>query len=380
MGKSSEKSTDFGQVIQDVELIRTGMHTASDGKAHGITGDDLDRIAASYNPAYHEAPVVIGHPTENGPAWGWVKSLKRFGDRLVATLDLVPEFAEVIRQGLFKKRSASIYPDLDGKGPYLRHVGFLGAIPPAVKALQDINLSDGPDHSITFDFEEKEQTMSWKDKVKSLFTQAVDEIPEGASHSGGPAPAHVVTTFPVSYSESDLQARIKSAADAAAEKARKEERDKATAEFAEASKKAEAETARREHRTKVKARIDALVTSGKVLPAWIKSGLVEFAQALPSGDAVIEFGEAGATAKKTPVDWLIEFLEGLPKSVDLSEIARRDNDTGKGGAAEKLGKLVRAKMDADKNMGYSIAFAEVQRENPDLAQEYAETVRVAAGV
>lgn len=74
---------------------------------------------------------------DNKPAYGWVKSLKASGGTLPASMELAPEFVEAVKQGLFKKRSASIYPDMDGKGSYLRHVAFLVAVPPAVKALAE---------------------------------------------------------------------------------------------------------------------------------------------------------------------------------------------------------------------------------------------------
>ena len=67
---------DFGELIKDVEIMRTGTHTSSSGDRVTFTDDDLAAIASGYDPAYSEAPVVIGHPAENGPAYGWVKSLR----------------------------------------------------------------------------------------------------------------------------------------------------------------------------------------------------------------------------------------------------------------------------------------------------------------
>ena len=33
-------------------------------------------MAAAYNPAQREAPLCIGHPKDNKPAWGWVQALQ----------------------------------------------------------------------------------------------------------------------------------------------------------------------------------------------------------------------------------------------------------------------------------------------------------------
>lgn len=121
------------------EVFRTGSQTASNGMTVNITQEHLDRIIRQYNPAWHEAPVVIGHPEYNAPAFGWVEALKREGNVLFAKLkDLVPEFLEMVEKGLFKKRSISLYPDFS-----IRHVGFLGAMPPAVKGLANIKFKEG---------------------------------------------------------------------------------------------------------------------------------------------------------------------------------------------------------------------------------------------
>jgi hypothetical protein len=128
---------------QWISIFRAGTHNAKSGQTVTFSNDQIDQLINNYDPGFHEAPATIGHPADNKPAYGWVESLKRFGDTLYAKFkDLAPSFVEAVKQGLFKKRSVSIYPDLDGKGPYLRHVAFLGAAPPAVKGLADISLSE----------------------------------------------------------------------------------------------------------------------------------------------------------------------------------------------------------------------------------------------
>lgn len=122
-----------------LEIFKTGRHTDASGNQRDWTEQDLDTILSHYNPLNHEAPVVIGHPTDNAPAYGWVEGLKREGNVLMAKIkDLVPEFTEMLKQGLFKKRPISLYPDLS-----LRHIGFLGAVAPAVKGLADVKFNEG---------------------------------------------------------------------------------------------------------------------------------------------------------------------------------------------------------------------------------------------
>lgn len=122
-----------------VEVFKTGVHTNSAGETRTWGKDDLDKIVSQYNPKQHEAPIVIGHPKDNAPAYGWVEALKREGETLYAKLkDLAPEFLDIVKKGLFKKQSISLYPDL-----FLKHIGFLGAMAPAIKGLADIKFREG---------------------------------------------------------------------------------------------------------------------------------------------------------------------------------------------------------------------------------------------
>ena len=127
-------------------VFKTGTHTDSQGRTKTWTEKDLDLIVNKYKPSYHEAPVVIGHPQNNSPAWGWVDALKQTGGVLYAKLkNIVPEFAEMIDKGMFKKRSISLYQDLT-----LKHIGFLGVTPPAVKGLPDYAFSGSGGATIEF--------------------------------------------------------------------------------------------------------------------------------------------------------------------------------------------------------------------------------------
>ena len=65
------------------------------------------------------------------------------------------DFAELVKKGRYKKVSASFYPPNHPSNPqpenwYLRHVGFLGAHPPAVKGLAAINFADDEDGVVSF--------------------------------------------------------------------------------------------------------------------------------------------------------------------------------------------------------------------------------------
>lgn len=120
---------------RSVAILRPGVFTDANGANVSFTDDDLRRIAENYDPAYHTASVNLDH-AEAGPAQGFVADLIWDGAYLLADLSGVPaELAEQLAVGRYPCRSAEVYADLDGRGPYLRAVALLGARPPAVKGL-----------------------------------------------------------------------------------------------------------------------------------------------------------------------------------------------------------------------------------------------------
>lgn len=127
-------------MAHEIEVFRTGTHTSSEGFTREWTEEDLERIAQTYNDqSDHEAPVVLGHPRDNAPAYGWVESLSvKKGVLLAKLANLSEDFVEWVKAGRYKKRSIALYAD-----GLLRHVGFLGAMPPAVKGLKDVAFNDG---------------------------------------------------------------------------------------------------------------------------------------------------------------------------------------------------------------------------------------------
>lgn len=143
---------------QPIEIFRAGTHVDSAGNTRTFTPQDVQGMAAVYDPARHEAPLTLGHPDADRPAYGWVKSLTATNDgRLLMMVDrLDPAFADGVRASRYKKRSASFYPPMAPNNPapghwYLRHVGWLGAQPPAVQGLADVNFGTaGDDGAVCF--------------------------------------------------------------------------------------------------------------------------------------------------------------------------------------------------------------------------------------
>lgn len=145
-------------------IFRAGRHRTIGGQTIEFSEADLAAIAAAYDTAVHEAPLVIGHPKTDDPAMGWVSGLKCVGLRLEADFrQMDPAFAEAVEAGRYKHVSAAFYAPDSPRNPkpggyYLRHVGVLGAVPPAVKGLGPLTFAE--DDTVFLAFGEEEAAPS----------------------------------------------------------------------------------------------------------------------------------------------------------------------------------------------------------------------------
>jgi hypothetical protein len=380
----------FGEFIPNVELFQSGPQIDSTGNSHDWTNDDLDQIVKNYDPKVNEAPIVVGHPKENGPAWGWTKGIYRNGDKLYGNLDIHPSFVQAIKEGLYKKRSVSLVKNNDGWN--LHHVGFLGAVAPAVKGLADIPFADGEEYmSVEFiakregvnpkegedaygnvpfaDEKNKKYPINDEEHIRAAWNyinhpkNAGEYSPEDLSTikgkiiaawkakidpSGPPSAANhkeskkmnVKEWFQKTFGEmpdevADTELPVTfTEADVAAkvEEAAKAAKEAAIAEFAETAKKAEAEAKFAARKTTVKATYDSLLAEGKVIPAMEKAGLLSFMETLSDVEEVqfTEAVEGEEVVKQTPYAFFCEFLKNLPKAIELGEVADFASDKGQG--------------------------------------------------
>jgi hypothetical protein len=337
--------------------------------------------------------------------------LKKQGDLLLAKFKQVePSFADMVKRGLFKKRSAAFYPDGS-----LRHIGFLGAMPPAIKGLPDVAFAEAD--ALTFDFSDYQTVWAWESiarlfgKVRDYLIEKegmdkadqvisayqIQEITDAATKEKQEIQQDALEQTPQitnykekkeekemnfkefiqklkdlvagadavdsssagkTFSEAELEAAKKQAAEA--------EREKAATEFAERERTARQDARKQE----ISSWCESMVNAGKMTPAMVKFGMPEFMAAFAEQENVIEFGEA--KEKATLYDRFKTFFETeLPKVVEFMEVATRDKDTGgQGQAGTKVEALIQAKLKDNKALTYGSAFSEVQRENPDLVREY----------
>lgn len=156
------------------------VHVLKADSAVGITSKHIKGLAESYATSGHRAPVVVGHPKDNSPAWGWVISCREDGDNLFCDLDLTPEFYELVERGNFRERSVAFYD----QEPYvLRHLGFLGGAPPAIKGLNELTFNDNNIYKCVAMTIEDNQTPGINDFLAPVALYALSEVIPGIKAS-----------------------------------------------------------------------------------------------------------------------------------------------------------------------------------------------------
>lgn len=149
----SEASVPFGvgRPSPRVQVLAVGTFRDMHGETIQVTPALIAQLADSYDPRLYAAPVVIGHPQHNSPRFGTLISPSASVEHLeVGLADLDPEFVTAHRQGRYPQRSLSFWPAGHPDNPlplkdraYIRHLGFLGAQPPAIKGLRGADLAEG---------------------------------------------------------------------------------------------------------------------------------------------------------------------------------------------------------------------------------------------
>ncbi len=357
------KTADFADASPWVEIFRAGDYRAK-GKAL-VTREDLDRVVRNYDPSFHEAPVTVGHPVDNMPAFGWIERLAVDGDVLLAREKQVdPAFNELRQAGRYKKRSASFYTGADGKIAGLRHVGYLGALPPEVKGLRDLKFDDNGREFIELNFGEEDHPMATEKTMTEQIKDALREM------FGSKPPAN--------FSEAEVTALVTTAVSTAVAEAVKPLNVKIEAQAQQFSER-EGKLSASEMRARAQEAIGRLKQKGKWIPAFtVMGGELLFAE-LAGLPETVEFGEADKDGKKpkvAPLALLENFMEKLPTVVPAGtrfdgRAADRATTVEYGEKADpnsvQLHELA-TKRASDKNISYGEALSQVAGENPNLTK------------
>lgn len=143
--------------MKPIKIFKVGNHTDMSGVTRNYSRDMLSECVAVYSPEVHEAPFVLGHPKHDDPALGWADHLELDDDGILWAYpkNVDAEFAENVNAEKHNKVSSSFYLPDSPNNPtpgklYLRHVGFLGAMPPAVKGLGSVQFAEDEQGVVEF--------------------------------------------------------------------------------------------------------------------------------------------------------------------------------------------------------------------------------------
>ncbi|MDR1063045.1 MAG: hypothetical protein LBL48_03810 [Azoarcus sp.] len=302
-----------------IEIFRAGTHTGDDGRAWRFLDDDLRAIATAYDPALSEAPIVVGHPSTDAPAYGWVASVTFSDGRLsIAARDVEPQFAEMVKARRFSKRSAAFYPPEHPSNPapgqwYLRHVGFLGAQPPAIKGLKEIRFADAAPVVFAEDLPATHSAVRRAaPRTAAPPWGAANEVSVGAIDSH----PNMHKEHPMS-NETEISLAATEAKFAEADAARQAAQAEVAALKAQIAQFTEARRIER-HAAHVSF-AEAQIAAGRLLPKD-KIEAIAVLDAL-SEAAPVEFAEGDATKKISLVEFIKNLIAATPPAVQFGEFA-----------------------------------------------------------
>lgn len=315
-----------------IEIFRAGTHTDDSGTVHSFSEADLAATAKAYDPTIREAPLTVGHPEHDKPAFGFVRALQVNADGRLAmsTADVQPAFAEMVQARRFPKRSASFYPPKHPNNPkpgtwYLRHVAFLGAQPPAVSGLRDIQFADDDAGLVNFSEaqpHEQEPSMPTKKTAEELQAELDQVNAQIATANSKTAAAEAAAA--------DANARLTQFSEA--------QRAARTAGFVSFA--------------------EAQFEAGRLRPSD-KGALVATLEALADATPV-DFAEGGQVKKLPLVDWL---KDGVARAAPLVQFGEHAPGGAGGGSNKGLSDAELDKRAQDyartKNVSYAEAITAV---------------------
>ena len=370
-----------------IDICRAGTWRDLQGRDVRLDEDRLDRIVASHAAA-DPAPVVVGHPETDAPAYAWIDGLRRVGDRLQAKLrDIAPPFRDAVEAGHYAGRSIAL------QGDTLRHLGFLGGRAPAVPGLAPTCFASAPETVIAFTDRAAEAAQgspeAHPDSLRALEPRGDEDgtglVPLCAPQARGDVEEEGREATDHAAGKESQAAEQPGARDRAPREARsqasgasarrlREMNEQETLAAREAALLArEAAAAADDRRRAAEAAIAPHVEAGRVLPAE-RAALVALLAALgderntddegaAGGHATIAFASAsGGEERLRPAAILERFIEGLPRRVDYrtlaggpvpgaSAFAGTHEDAGKD--SERIAAEARALMAAEAERGMS---------------------------
>ena len=368
-----------------IDVCRAGTWRDMAGREVALDEARFDRIVEAHAAA-DPAPVVVGHPETDAPAFAWIDGLRRSGDRLQAKLrDIAPAFREAVEAGRYAGRSIAL------QGDTLRHLGFLGGRAPAVPGLAPTQFADRPETVIPLAaaqlasgqieraaFDAIARTLrglreriiatdgqdaadatvpQWEiETVADAATLPPAAIDEPRSFAAPPMPA----TDHDPEDNGQEGAMPKTEAELAAESAALDQRKTALDAQAADLAAREAKQAAAARLAAAEAALKPHVEAGRVLPAET-AGLAALLASLPDGDdATLSFAAADGNGEVSEAPRAIfdRLLAALPSRVDYATRAGGAAPAPQADDAKAIGAEARALRASEAEKGIALSAVE----------------------
>ena len=142
--------------LKTFQFFKAGTHTSAANESISFSETELQLSVQAYAADKWLAPLVINHPKNDAPPLGTVKKLTLQDGNLYATAQFSEPLIQQGREKKFKGVSARWFRPTEAGNPrpgtwYLRHIGFLEKVNPAVKGMTPVAFSEQDDIASYFD-------------------------------------------------------------------------------------------------------------------------------------------------------------------------------------------------------------------------------------
>ncbi len=305
------------QTTRRVEVFRPGTFRAMNGQEYTFSSEDVAAMATGYDPESSPAPVVVGHPKHDDPAFGWARGFEVGEDgTLIAELgDLAPEFISAVEDGRYRKVSMKFFPPEASNNPapgtyYPRHIGFLGGAAPAVSGLAPVQFADGEEAELVeIEFGAQEVGESAASVLRSLREFVIEKF--GREDADKAVPEYQIRWIEGAGKEPEETPDF---AEPPQETPKKETPMPDMQSLAEREARVAARERNLAH-TENTAFAEALIEQGRLVPAQ-RAGVIALLDELATGgDREIAFSENGEEKKTSAEQLLKDVLSAAPEGV-----------------------------------------------------------------
>lgn len=371
MPKKKTQNTSFNWF----DIFKAGTHTDSNGHTHTFSEQDLHSVVQNFSA--NTAPLVIGHPKLDDPAWGWASALKVEDGVLYAKADDVCcEFAEAVADKRYPNRSVRLEPAENGYK--LAHIGYLGGKPPAVDGLKwQFNANT---QAMVFEFNQADEAADrlalqsanvltrFFGNLRTFLVEQFDSKTADAVVPHWDAEYLTQQTAVAEHERAKAQqshnySKQDNPDDSNNPSNKTEPEEDTDVEKEELEKKLKAEqkkNAELEYNQRVAAAttfIDTL-NNGKAPRVTNTQGLAEFMASLPEDGATFEFAKAdNATEQVSAQTWFKQFLTALPEQTNLTREFNKQTDDDHEPTAPELASKALEYQKAQAQAGVTISVA-----------------------